>query len=476
MTEGKESAGGAPSFNEALTVAQPGFSEALTVARGPAIDGPPAPVLEEMASAPTVLSASRDAAAETASRAAVGPEARGAYAVTVLSPADSLVPLPAPPAPITQRSTVLPRVSLIGSEPTLIVEGKRRYEEILPLGKGGVGEVVRAKDNDIGRPVALKRLRPDMQSPSVLVRFVDEIRTTGRLEHPNIVPVHDVGLDEAGQYYFVMKYIDGETLESIIQKLAAGDPDYHLRYTFERRVQIFIGILDAVSFAHDKGILHRDIKPANVMVGAHGEVVVMDWGIARSLREPASGAPAGASRVTASAEDIARGRAFETQLGTVIGTPAYMSPEQASGAPLDERSDIYSLSVLFHELLGLTHYLAGRTTLLETLEGVQKEKPSPLYFTKHPHQGRVPPDLSWFVYRGLAKTPDQRHASVKEMQHCLLQRAEGKIPVHCGGTLLRRSANELGLMVDRHPFLMQVLVFGGLGLGLVMAAVRVFGG
>ena len=152
MMEGKESAGGAPSSSDALTVAQPSFSEALTVARGPAIDSSPALALEEMASAPTVVSAARGAAAETGSGAAVGPSPQAAYAVTVLSPADSLAPLLGAPAPVTQRSTVLPRVEIIGSEPTLIVEGKRRYEEILPLGKGGVGEVVRAKDNDMAAP------------------------------------------------------------------------------------------------------------------------------------------------------------------------------------------------------------------------------------------------------------------------------------------------------------------------------------
>ena len=173
-----------------------------------------------------------------------------------------------------------------GAEPRLVLGAQRRYETIRRLGEGGFGEVVGARDNDIGREVAVKRLHPEMRSPAVLARFAEEVRTIGSLEHPNIIPIHDVGVQENGDYYFVMKYVAGETLESIIEKLAAGDRDTHARFGVERRVQIFTSLLEAVAFAHSKGILHRDIKPANVMVGAYGEVVLMDWGIAKRLRDP----------------------------------------------------------------------------------------------------------------------------------------------------------------------------------------------
>ena len=113
-----------------------------------------------------------------------------------------------------------------------------------------------------------------MESPEALARFVEEIRTTGGLEHPNIVPIHDVGLDEKGRYYFIMKYVDGETLESILARLRAGDRETHARYGFERRVEIFKGVLEAIAYAHARGYIHRDIKPANIMVGAFGEVLV----------------------------------------------------------------------------------------------------------------------------------------------------------------------------------------------------------
>ncbi len=149
------------------------------------------------------------------------------------------------------RTTVLPRVELVGEQPHVVADGKVRYELSRRLGEGGVGEVVMARDNDIDRDVAIKRLRPELQgSHSTVLRFAEEVRTVGKLEHPNIVPIHDVGIHENGEYFFVMKYVQGETLETIIEKLAAGDHEYHARYPIERRVQIMMGILDAIAYAH----------------------------------------------------------------------------------------------------------------------------------------------------------------------------------------------------------------------------------
>ena len=148
---------------------------------------------------------------------------------------------------------------MVGSTPRLVSQGKLRYEHTRHLGQGGVGEVLGARDNDIDRDVAVKRLRPELSSPATIARFVEEIRTVGRLEHPNIVPIHDVGVDGGGEYYFVMKYVDGETLESIIEKLAAGDPLYHALYTFERRRPDRQGAPQSCSRSRtEKGIVHRD--------------------------------------------------------------------------------------------------------------------------------------------------------------------------------------------------------------------------
>src|SRR6516164_2121483 len=130
------------------------------------------------------------------------------------------------------RTTVLPRLQMIDAEPRLVVESKRRFEPIRRLGEGGHGEVTGAHDQDIGRNVAIKRLRADVQSsPGAALRFAEEVRTIGQLEHPNIVPIHDVGVDEEGEYYFVMKYVEGETLEAVIARLRDGDAVYLRKYT-----------------------------------------------------------------------------------------------------------------------------------------------------------------------------------------------------------------------------------------------------
>ena len=173
--------------------------------------------------------------------------------------------------------------------------------------------------------MAVKRPGANTGEAGSIARFVEEVRTVGQIKHPNIVPIHDVGVDEEGQYFFVMKYVEGETLETIIEKRAAGDPQYHRRYTQERRVEIFLGILDAIHYAHARGFIHRDIKPANIMVGPYGEVVVMDWGLAKrvkadtSLALPANDPPAPLD----TGKDL-----YRTRAGTLLGTPAYMSPEQ----------------------------------------------------------------------------------------------------------------------------------------------------
>ena len=182
------------------------------------------------------------------------------------------------------RTTVLPRRKSTDANPAALTEQRARFDRVRLLGQGAMGQVELARDNDIRRTVAVKRVHGEAASAAALMRFADEVRIVGQLEHPGIVPIYDVGRDDDGQVYLVMKHLHGETMEDIIAKLRDGKPGYRERFTMDYRVHLFLGVLDAIRYAHARGILHRDLKPANVQIGPYGEVTVMDWGIAKPFR------------------------------------------------------------------------------------------------------------------------------------------------------------------------------------------------
>ncbi|XXF81173.1 serine/threonine-protein kinase [Myxococcaceae bacterium GXIMD 01537] len=369
---------------------------------------------------------------------------------TLISPSARAGEAAPPSKTATHRTTVLPRVEWNGTQPNIVPLQRERFEELGLLGQGGMGEVVLLKDHDIERQVALKRLPADSGLDRVL-RFVEEIRTVGQLDHPNIVPVHDVGVDGNGRYYFVMKHLRGETLDSIIARLRAGDREAHARFSYSARVQIFLGVLNALAYAHRQGFIHRDIKPANIMVGPFGEVTVVDWGLARRVRAPSGGTAPEA--VGTPPVDPREATALRTQAGSVMGTPLYMSPEQARGAhdEMDERSDIYSLCVVFHEFLSLRHYLEGRESLAEVLEGVKTVTPDVHTVHSSPHQPPMPVELEWFLSDGLAKEPARRYASVEAMTQALRDAMEGRCAIRCQRTLLKSGLHRMLRAVDNHP-------------------------
>ncbi len=359
----------------------------------------------------------------------------------------------------TMRGTVLPRVEWDGAKPQVKPSERHRFEELGLLGEGGMGEVVLAKDHDIEREVALKRLPENCDLGRVL-RFVEEIRTVGQLEHPNIMPVHDVGVDATGRYYFVMKRLHGETLETIIERLKAGDDAAHERFTMPVRVQIFLGVLNAVAYAHREGFIHRDLKPANIMVGPYGEVTVMDWGLAKRVRAP--------ERPVLDDSQSRERTVLQTQVGQVVGTPLYMSPEQARGAhgEVDERADLYALGVVFHEFLHLDHYLKGRTVLDDVLRGVQEVTPVLHKTNARAARFQVPADLDWFVARAMKKPAGERWSSATEMIDELQRIIRGECRVQCHRTFAKRMLSGMTRGIDRYPFAATALAGGALVLFL----------
>lgn len=215
------------------------------------------------------------------------------------------------------------------------------------LGRGGMGEVLSAEDTNLQRPVALKLLL-HQDEPAMCMRFIDEARVTGQLQHPSVPPVYEMGRLADGRLFFSMKRIEGRTLRDIIEDLRDGIPAVQRSFGRVRLLNVFAQICQTIAYAHARGIMHRDLKPDNVMLGAFGELTVMDWGLAKPFDAPERpSAPNVSKRIT-------RGR-FSTQAGDMTGTPHYMPPEQAAGRieDLGAHTDIYSLGAVLYELLTL---------------------------------------------------------------------------------------------------------------------------
>ena len=325
------------------------------------------------------------------------------------------------------------------------------------LGEGAMGEVLLARDLDIGRDVALKRILSNTKDPVFMARFIDEIRLMGKLEHPNIAPIYDVGLDENDQVFFVMRFVNGKTLDSIIKLLRAGDLATHNAFPFMRRLEIFVGILHALEFAHAKGILHRDIKPENVMVGEHGEVAVMDWGIARGIEtENQSGEDNENSSPNTD-------RFAKTQVGGIVGTPLYMSPEQATGhsTDLDARSDLYSSFVLLFEFLTLERLIQDVNSVVDVVMKITRD-PVPeldLEAWNHPEQPGIPFTLRHFIRRGLRKDKELRFQNATEVIKEVEFIFSGHVRVECSATFLKRAEAEFNDYIALHPKKGMVIIF-----------------
>jgi WD40 repeat protein len=284
-----------------------------------------------------------------------------------------------------------------------------RYQQIREHARGGLGRVVRAVDKRLGRTVAVKELlrRGGPSSGANEARFLREALITARLEHPGIVPVHEAGRWPSGDPYYVMKLVEGRTLKEQI----AANPTLRDRLGLLPHV---IAVADAVGYAHSEGVIHRDLKPSNVIVGEFGETIVVDWGLARDrkrdLPEPADDFLA------------ASGSGASTVSGKVVGTPAYMSPEQARGEPVDERADVYAIGAVLYELLaGMPPH--HDDTPQATLDRVIAGPPRPVAMMA-PH---VPSELATIVNKAMARCPEDRYANATALAEDLRRFQTGKL-------------------------------------------------
>ncbi|CAN5925398.1 hypothetical protein BH11MYX4_BH11MYX4_30280 [soil metagenome] len=237
------------------------------------------------------------------------------------------------------REEAPPAVRLEEDGPTS--KSGERYSVRRRIGLGGMGTIDLVHDRVVGRDVALKQMRPRTLDPRAeWASFEREARLQGQLEHPAIVPVYDLGKGEDGSPYFTMKRVRGESLASILDRLAEGDAETRARFSRRKLLTAFAQLCLAAHYAHERGVIHRDIKPANVMLGGYGEVYLLDWGIAKVRGDAASLAPAGTAGASL--------RPDETTDGSVVGSLGTMAPEQAEGLAIDARADVYALgAVLF---------------------------------------------------------------------------------------------------------------------------------
>ena len=280
--------------------------------------------------------------------------------------------------------------------------GDTKYRVLEELGSGGMGTVYLAEDRVLGRRVALKVIGPGAASPEIAARTLREARIIARLEHPGIVPVHDAGTLPDGRMFYAMKRVEGKRLDELAPRVPLPE-----------RLRVFQRVCETVAFAHARGVLHRDLKPENVMVGGFGEVLVLDWGIAKLLELPEAGTPRDAGPVAPAS----------TAAGAVMGTPAYMAPEQAAG--LADRvgigSDVYALGAILYFLLTLRPPFEGDAALARA-RGASAAPP----VRAREREPSTPRPLEAIAAKAMAPDPAGRYASAEALAADVARHLDGE--------------------------------------------------
>jgi tRNA A-37 threonylcarbamoyl transferase component Bud32/tetratricopeptide (TPR) repeat protein len=279
------------------------------------------------------------------------------------------------------------------------------------VARGGMGEILDARQEAIDRTVAMKVMLDHTDATDVR-RFIDEAKITGQLDHPNIVPIYELAVDEQGRPFYTMKMVRGITLKKVLELVAQGVEATAKKYPLPTLLTVFQKVCDALAFAHSRRVIHRDLKPENIMLGDFGSVLVMDWGLAK-LTEPA-----GEPMPVDSSIILARppASADATACGTVMGTPAYMAPEQARGEAraLDPRADIYALGAILFEILHLRPAVCGA----DAAEVMARVARGEVEWSRE-RERRIPESLLAVCRKALAFEPAERYAQVEDLQRDL---------------------------------------------------------
>lgn len=330
---------------------------------------------------------------------------------------------------MSEKGDPYPKIILSGTDPDLpdpFPTGMDRYTDFVQIARSGKCQLHSCWDRVSGRVVVVKRLLPEYgHDQKERRRFLREARVTAQLQHPNTVPVYDIGQDENGVIYFTMKRIAGENLFEIIKRLARGDEETRREYNMRALLDIVRRACLALAYAHNHGVIHRDIKPENIWVGKFAEVILLDWGVAKvwgtydELEDPSDLSPHERMKAAAlPAEPL-------TMEGQRPGTPLYMSPEQVLGQfNIDERTDIFSMGVVMYEMLAYREPFRGRT-IGETFDNIINEDPVPP--REVAPDRNIPSAIEEIVLKAMAKKPEQRYESVIDMIHAIRE-AQQELP------------------------------------------------
>ena len=325
---------------------------------------------------------------------------------------------------VCDEAAVLDAVERLRARPRIV----GRYQDQGLIDSGGMGEVRLVCDLDLARPLAMKSIRRERDGElGTLARFLQEAQITAQLDHPGVVPVHELGVDEDGRVYFTMKLVRGRPLSKVFE-LAREERE---GWTLVRALHVLLRVCEAMSYAHSKGVVHRDLKPTNVMVGRFGEVHVVDWGLARvtgeRVEDPDFPTPEPACLPTRSAGLDSSRAALATAAGQVVGTPCYMAPEQAAGARgVGPASDVYAVgALLYHLLSGRPPYQDGGTSrpAREVLASLVAGPPTPLDRVA----GGAPAELVSIAEAAMAREPRARYRSMHELAEDLRAFLENRV-------------------------------------------------
>lgn len=324
---------------------------------------------------------------------------------------------------------------------------EQRYELYDELGHGGVARVVIGYDRSLQRQVAIKILHRRLSlDRSAVAAFLAEAQITAKLEHPGVVPIHDLGVFASGEVFFAMEKVEGRTLRVVLDEAGPERPTGKVR---EELLRVFEQVCHIVAFAHSRGVVHRDLKPENIMVGAFRDVYVVDWGIARDVKPPSLGDTALES---------------PTKTSTLKGTPRYMAPEQTLGMDqqVDQRADVFALGLIGYEILAGQHPFA-HDDIRATLHAICHDEPPPLKL------GGLAPEVRSILKKAMRKVPSERYPSAQELAADVSAGLTHQAVAAHRSTVMGQAVN----LVLRHPTTSALALSVVIAVGFLLAVLQV---